>query len=170
MADEKAPDDYDRFSDSSFVENSQSESEMAEEEGCSEEGENAEDTSGSGKACPEDDGDGIQSAASKHAGAKAGNKKRKQSELGDTGGRKSKKARNTTYASKIECLDGAEIREFVRNPPPCCQKKCLSKLAIFADRAVKAVNDIRVARFKGARGCAIAISVIDLHPGVKNIS
>lgn len=162
MADERVPDDD--CSDSSFVENSQSEAETGEEDWQDMEDTNVKVTRGRAKSCSGVVADVMQSPANKEnkdTSAPTGQKKRKQSVLGGTGGRKSKKARNTTYASKIECLDSTEIREFVLNPPPCCKKKCLTKLKIFTDRAIKAINDIRVSRFQGWRTCGIAISDID---------
>ena len=141
-------------SDDTFVENScegtETESETEEEpwpvddEGC------VHQTPVVDPTCTGEEHLGVPLPASKNTGAQVTGKKRKQDNAGIKCTKKSKQGRNTTRASKIQCLDIAEIREFVICPPPCCNNKCLQKLKIFKDRAVKVVNDIRVARFHGS--------------------
>ena len=146
----------DEYSDSTFVENSCEDSETEEEpENALWPEHNAHvqkprcvDATGTGEVCTAND-----SPTTKHPGTEAIGKKRKQAKVPSACGQKSKKARNTTRASKIQCLDATEIREFLRRPPACCKNKCLQKLNIFTDRAEKAVSDIRVARFRGLVPC-----------------
>lgn len=156
-------------SDSTFIENSLSEEAETEEDSWTDDEcvEQSREVDNSYMLSSEDM---PAPAINKDVGNKSGENKRKQTNEADESGIKHKKARNTTHASKVQCLDHTEIRDFVRRPPCCCKKKCLQKLKIFADRAEKAVNQIRVSRFNGAITIAVYRSTIKLTPGVKIIS
>lgn len=59
-------------------------------------------------------------------------------------------ARNTTFASKLQCLDVDAIKEFLATADCGCAQKCIRKLNQFKNEgAVDAVYALREARFSG---------------------
>ena len=85
--------------------------------------------------------------------------------------KRSKMNRNTCHAEKLQCLDVQEIRTFLRSQKCGCKKQCLRKLNAYKERAVQAIEKLRLQRFKGkfcspCKTCTTKFS----HPGVENIS
>ena len=85
--------------------------------------------------------------------------------------KRSKMNRNTCHEAKLECLDVQEIRTFLKTKVCGCEKQCLRKLNAYKERAVQAIEKLRLQRFKGklcspCKTCTTKFS----HPGVENIS
>lgn len=81
--------------------------------------------------------------------------------------KRSKMDRNTCHAAKLQCLDVQEIRTFLSSEICGCEEQCLRKLNAYKERAVQAIEKLRLQRFKGklcspCKTCTTKIS----HPGV----
>ena len=60
-----------------------------------------------------------------------------------------KNRRNTSHASKLECLDVQEIKECLETKGCSCGADCLKKLKTHGVRAVRAIEKLRLQRFQG---------------------
>ena len=60
-----------------------------------------------------------------------------------------KNQRNTSHASKLECIDVQEIKHCLENKGCSCGKKCLKKLCKHGARAVRSLEKLRLQRFQG---------------------
>ena len=62
---------------------------------------------------------------------------------------KRKNQRNTSHASKLECIDVQEIKHCLQTKGCSCGKDCLKKLRQHGARAVRALEKLRLQRFQG---------------------
>jgi len=60
-----------------------------------------------------------------------------------------KNRRNTSHASKLECLDIQEIKHCLETKGCSCGEDCLKKLSKHGARAVRAIEKLRLQRFQG---------------------
>ena len=60
-----------------------------------------------------------------------------------------KNYRNTSHASKLECLDVDEIKHCLETKGCSCGNDCLKKLCKHGARAVRAIEKLRLQRFQG---------------------
>lgn len=112
------------------------------------------------------------SAGDSKASAQRSQSKRRSIHLDSTltVSKKSRKSRNTSHASKIECVDIQEIKQCLSTKKCNCGDKCLQKLKTFKARAVRAIEKIRLQRFSGnlVSPCK-SLFPNTSHPGVKNL-
>ena len=60
-----------------------------------------------------------------------------------------RKRRAVTHASKVECVDVQAIRACLNTQKCGCSKNCMQKLKSYQERAVEAIEKIRLQRFSG---------------------
>ena len=97
-----------------------------------------------------DDEDEIPGEHSKAAPARTSGK-RSGSHLDTTRKvvKRRKNQRNTSHASKLECLDVQEIKHCLETKGCSCGEDCLKKLRNHGARAVRAIEKLRLQRFQG---------------------
>ena len=60
-----------------------------------------------------------------------------------------RKRRAVTHASKVECVDVQAIRACLNTQKCGCPNNCMQKLKTYQERAVEAIEKIRLQRFSG---------------------
>lgn len=63
--------------------------------------------------------------------------------------KRSKKQRNTSQAFKLQCIDIQEIKACLDTKGCTCGEKCFKKLQQHQNRAVRAIENLRLQRFAG---------------------
>ena len=109
-------------------------------------------------------------ASATAAAAPLSQKKRNNEHLEDTQNtpKRARTQRNKSHACKLECLDVQEIKTLLFSKKCSCEQNCFEKLKAYKERAVRAIEKIRLQRFSGklVRHVHSHIS----HPGVENNS
>ena len=76
-------------------------------------------------------------------------KRRKKDTCGVRVTRRLTMQRNTSHASKIECCDSEEIKNFLRSDIKCCEKQCFVRMRTHKTDALVALAELRHRRFAG---------------------
>lgn len=78
-----------------------------------------------------------------------------------------RKRRAMTHASKVECVDLQEIKACLNTQKCGCSKECMQKFKDYKERAVEAVEQLRLQRFAGnfCSPCGRS-QPTSAHPGV----
>lgn len=63
--------------------------------------------------------------------------------------KRSRLRRNTTHAAKLECVDVQEIKKCLSTQKCSCGENCFAKLQAYKNRAVLAIEKLRLQRFSG---------------------